>query len=215
MVIDQLRSSEAVIGDFPLYTGSPGLLTSDVNVAWNIYDLDGTTLSDTLSFTGTAGGNFVHISFLSEGFPGLLPLLNAQSVIETGDWQTGLNATLSNGDTFIYQFRSNETPLPGAIWLFGSALAGAVWRAQMAKETKGCTRSRSRLTKHGIKNSERPASRRSLSVSVLIMLQGVWSLKWHKADNPVAPAFVRFRTTADKRDFCPAMLCRLLTHEQT
>ena len=49
MVIDQLRSSEAVIGDFPLYTGSPGLLTSDVNVAWNIYDLDGTTLSDTLS----------------------------------------------------------------------------------------------------------------------------------------------------------------------
>ena len=34
----------------------------------------------------------------------------------------------------------------------------------------------------------------------------------HIADNQVAPAFVRFRTTADKGGFWPEMGCPLLTH---
>src|SRR5450759_1101914 len=34
---------------------------------------------------------------------------------------------------------------------------------------------------------------------------------WHKADNPIAPAFVRFWTKADKIGFWPAMVCQLLT----
>jgi hypothetical protein len=35
--------------------------------------------------------------------------------------------------------------------------------------------------------------------------------KWHLADNRTAPAFVRFRTKADKGGFWPAMVCQLLT----
>src|ERR1039457_126395 len=35
---------------------------------------------------------------------------------------------------------------------------------------------------------------------------------WHLADNPVAPAFVRFWTKADKGGFWPAMVCPLMTH---
>jgi integrase len=34
---------------------------------------------------------------------------------------------------------------------------------------------------------------------------------WHLADNPVAPAVVRFWTKADKRGFWPATVCPLLT----
>src|ERR1700690_1393063 len=33
---------------------------------------------------------------------------------------------------------------------------------------------------------------------------------WHLADNPVVPAFVRFRTTADKIGFRPAIVCPLM-----
>ena len=32
------------------------------------------------------------------------------------------------------------------------------------------------------------------------------------ADNPVAPAFVRYWTKADKVGFWPAMVCPLMTH---
>jgi hypothetical protein len=35
---------------------------------------------------------------------------------------------------------------------------------------------------------------------------------WHKADNPIAPMFVRYWTKADKGGFCPAMVCPLMTH---
>jgi hypothetical protein len=34
---------------------------------------------------------------------------------------------------------------------------------------------------------------------------------WHLTDIPAAPAFVRFRTTADKGGFWPAMVCPLMT----
>ena len=37
-----------------------------------------------------------------------------------------------------------------------------------------------------------------------------WPL-WHLADFPTAPAFVRFRTTADKSVFWPATVCPLMT----
>src|ERR1019366_4301021 len=36
----------------------------------------------------------------------------------------------------------------------------------------------------------------------------------HIADNPSAPAFVRFRTTADNGGFWPATVCPLLTHKR-
>jgi hypothetical protein len=47
----------------------------------------------------------------------------------TGDWQTALSTMLSKEDTFTFQFRSAETPLPGAVWLFGSVLQGRLARA--------------------------------------------------------------------------------------
>jgi hypothetical protein len=34
---------------------------------------------------------------------------------------------------------------------------------------------------------------------------------WHLADNPTAPAFVRYWTKADNRGFWPATVCTLLT----
>jgi hypothetical protein len=109
--------------------GSVGNLNSDVNIKWNIYEPDGITLSDTLSIVGTAGDNGLQIDFISDewlGLPALAVLPGGQPFRETGTWQTALDAiALSNGDTFTFQFRSSETPLPAAIWLFGSVLAGA------------------------------------------------------------------------------------------
>ena len=48
---------------------------------------------------------------------------------------------------------------------------------------------------------------------VVLML---WGLRlddryWHLADNPAAPAFVRFWGTADNGGFWPAMVCPLVT----
>jgi hypothetical protein len=37
---------------------------------------------------------------------------------------------------------------------------------------------------------------------------------WHLADNPAAPMFGRFRTTADKGGFWPAEVCPLLTQSE-
>jgi len=136
-VIDNQLVGEALIGTFPLHNYTNGLLSPDVNVALNIFDPDGKTLSDTLSLVAAGGGTGVAITFYSDPWPDMVVLQNAQSVIETGDWQTALNAQLSNGDTFIFQFRSDvETPLPGAIWLFGSALAGAACVRKRRKKHK-------------------------------------------------------------------------------
>jgi hypothetical protein len=35
---------------------------------------------------------------------------------------------------------------------------------------------------------------------------------WHLADNPTAPAFVRYWTKADKAGFGPGTACPLLAH---
>jgi hypothetical protein len=37
---------------------------------------------------------------------------------------------------------------------------------------------------------------------------------WHLADNPAAPAFVRFWTKADNGGFWPVMVCPLMTHKR-
>ena len=120
---------------------SGGNLTSDVDIKWNIYDPDGVTLSDTLSIVGKAGTNGLQIDFISDewvGVPALAVLPGGQFVIETGTWQTALDAiALSNGDTFTFQFRSSETPLPAAVWLFGSVLAGAAGLRKWLRKHKG------------------------------------------------------------------------------
>jgi hypothetical protein len=37
---------------------------------------------------------------------------------------------------------------------------------------------------------------------------------WHLADNPTAPAFVRYWIRADNRGFSPVMVCPLMTHKR-
>lgn len=114
-----------------------GTIPFGANVALNIYDADGITLSDTLSITTNIDHptTALDIAFVSdtEGGPALIPLLDALRITETGDWQTVLFFLSSTSDNYTFQFRSDaETPLPGAIWLFGTVLAGATgvnkWR---------------------------------------------------------------------------------------
>jgi hypothetical protein len=141
LVIDNPTCCDMISGLFHFSdAGSAGLLSADVNIQWNIYEPDATTLSDTLSLVGTGGTNGLQIDFVSDAWPTLVALSGAQSVIETGTWQTALNnIVLSNGDTFTFQFRSAETPLPGAVWLFASVLAGAAGLRKWLGKQKGAS----------------------------------------------------------------------------
>ena len=67
----------------------------------------------------------------------LTAFLDAPFFNETGDWQPVATFNDLAGNSYEFQFRSDisetgETPLPGAIWLFGTALAAAAgvskWR---------------------------------------------------------------------------------------
>ena len=139
LVIDNPTCCDMISGLFHFSDAlSGGKLISNVNIQWNIFEPDGITLSDTLSLVGTAGTNGLQIDFVSDNWPTLALLSGAQSVIETGTWQTALNnLPLDNGDTFTFQFRSSETPLPGAVWLFGTVLAGAAGLRKYRRTHKG------------------------------------------------------------------------------
>jgi hypothetical protein len=107
-------------------------LTSNVNVAYNIFDPGG-ALSDTWQISGTAGHTLLVQSFISDSAsPSAIP--GALSITETGAFQTLLSFTASNGDSYTWQILSEElaAPIPGAIWLFGTVIAGVAgigsWR---------------------------------------------------------------------------------------
>lgn len=125
---------------YPIWDNST--FAPDINLALNIYDIDG-TLSDTLVISNPPNGNrnYLILAFYSdtEGGPVLTALSNAESITETGDWQPVLSFDATGQDLqdhYTFQFRSDidesQTPLPAAIWLFGTALAGAAgvgkWR---------------------------------------------------------------------------------------
>jgi hypothetical protein len=123
-------------------------LSANTNNAYNIYEPDGVTLSDTFHSTGTQGGSSVTSTFLSDtesslGSP-LTPLINGTSLIETGDWQTVLTVSLldSSGaatSSLTVQFRSDvETPLPAALPLFATGL-GTLGLLGWRRKRKGQT----------------------------------------------------------------------------
>jgi hypothetical protein len=131
---------ESFFGTFGLGSGT---LPFGANVALNIYDADGVTLSDTLSITPNIREptTLLDLAFFSdiEGGPALIPLTGAQMIIETGDWQTVLSFLSSTDDSYTFQFRSDaETPLPGAIWLFGTVLAAAGGVGKWRRSRKDC-----------------------------------------------------------------------------
>lgn len=111
------------------YTGGYGLwdgatLVDDVYIATNIFESDG-SLSDTWLISGARGDGVLNFPFHSdfEGFV-LDPLPGAASFKETGGWQTVGSFTVSNGDNYVWQFRS-DVPEP-ASWMLMVAGFGIV-----------------------------------------------------------------------------------------
>jgi hypothetical protein len=112
-------------------------LVNDFDVAFNIFDLDG--LSDTYHIFGFAGSGTFNPHFNSDvdGGSPLTPLANAVSITETGNFQTVYDFTVSNGDHYTLQFRSDveagvPEPASWALMIGGFGLIGAAMRRRNA-----------------------------------------------------------------------------------
>ena len=110
------------------WNGSGAVLASDVNVAVNILDADG-SLSDTWQLFGHTGDQSISIPFTSDA----TQFLDAGSLRETGGYQTVAHFVLANGDDFTWQFRSPEGGVPEpagwALMLLGIGGLGLALRA--------------------------------------------------------------------------------------
>ena len=138
VIQDANIGGESYGGSYGLGWDPSSFLASDVDVAFNIYGA-GEGLSDTWHIFGNAGDAVIQIPFNSdvEGQT-LTPLVNAISLKETGQFQTVLQFTLTNGDDYTWQFRSDvesgvPEPATWALMLGGFGLAGvALRRRRMA-----------------------------------------------------------------------------------
>ena len=107
-------------------------LGSNVSAGFNFLEANGVTLSDTFSISGTNTSRQLTLNIFSdvEGGPALMALTGAgvTSMTESGSFVTVLGPITLNGpgDTYTFQFRSDvdAVPLPGALPLFATGLAG-------------------------------------------------------------------------------------------
>ena len=106
---------ETINQDYGLWDGAK--LTTTFSNQYNFWEQtkDGSlVLSDTSELSGVAGNTFFHINFRSDGGP--VPLeayANGINLVEDGNWQDiVLAGTVSNGDFYAAQMRSDIDPIP-------------------------------------------------------------------------------------------------------
>jgi hypothetical protein len=106
---------------------------STSSYAANIYEVGSNILSDTISITSDSDN--IYVAFYSDDvrYP-LIALETSLNITETGDWQTFSTIYDANENEYKFQFRSDVeiTPIPGAVWIFGTVLVGVAgvgkWR---------------------------------------------------------------------------------------
>lgn len=123
------------------FTGSITIVSA-TDFRANIFDPGTDLLSDTYSVSAAAGSQSFIINFRSDvegGIP-LVPLTgpNVQTIIENGLYQSIGIATLSDGSTVDFQFRSDVEPVPepSTLLLMGSGAAILALR----KRSRGSSR---------------------------------------------------------------------------
>ena len=126
--------SESFAGPYAMTWDPNGVLLADVNVSVNIFEPAG-RISDVMQLTGAAGSDMMQVMFTSdtEGGPIIDPLPGAISIVENGKFQTVTQFTLSNGDAYTWQFRSDlDVPEPAAwtLMLAGFGGLGLVMRSR-------------------------------------------------------------------------------------